>query len=215
MAKMKKNATEGLNGSLAAVIRGELAVRGLKREDLAEKAGIPLDSLKNYLSTNPNRARMMDIELVASIAESLGMTSQALIAEAEERLRSGARDLFSDSYTEDDPFYVDPLRRVRNLLAHSDLSPQDRLALLEALYVLDPDDPRANATSSVSAVLQHAAALGKTPSHVALAAASAGHQLSEISEEELAALPEHLRVLVAAARQELAWAAAESERASS
>lgn len=90
MVRPKKDATQGLNGALAGILRGELAERGMRREDLAEQAGIPIDSLKNYLSTNPSRARVMDLDVVSALAEALGTTAQQLIARAENRVRANA-----------------------------------------------------------------------------------------------------------------------------
>lgn len=89
MSASKKNATEGHNGAVAAEIRAELAARGLLREDLSRLSGVPLDSLKNYLSTNPTRARMMDLDVAAALAEALGMTLVALVSRASGR-RVGA-----------------------------------------------------------------------------------------------------------------------------
>jgi transcriptional regulator with XRE-family HTH domain len=83
MTKSKKNATEGLNGAIAGVIRGELAIRGLRREQLSADSGVPLETLKNYLSTNPARASMMNLDVVTALAEALGMTPVALILKAD------------------------------------------------------------------------------------------------------------------------------------
>lgn len=84
MSKTKKNATEGLNGALARVIRGESTMRGITRDELASRSGVPFDSLKNYLSASPARARVMDIEVVAAIAAGLGIPLHTLVAKAVE-----------------------------------------------------------------------------------------------------------------------------------
>lgn len=86
MARTKKPATEGLNGALAQTIRGELAARGITREQLAASSGVPLDSLKNYLSPSPTRARVMDVEVVGQIAGGLGFTPAQLMSLAEQRM---------------------------------------------------------------------------------------------------------------------------------
>lgn len=87
MAATKKNATEGLNGMLALTIRGELKMRGLTRDELATGAGISFDALKNYLSTSPSRARVMDLDVVERIATFFGMSALDLVGRAEQRLR--------------------------------------------------------------------------------------------------------------------------------
>lgn len=86
MAATKKDATTGLNGMLAVMIRGEMKTRGITREALAKGAGISFDALKNYPSTSPTRAVVMDIDVVERIARALGMTMRDLIDRAEGRL---------------------------------------------------------------------------------------------------------------------------------
>lgn len=85
MSTSKKPAAVGLNGALAATIRGELAARGQTRIDLANRSGIPLDTLKNYLASNPDRARVMDIQVIDAIAGALGLGASQLVAMAEVR----------------------------------------------------------------------------------------------------------------------------------
>lgn len=87
MAKSKKNATEGLNGAIARVIRGELATRTMRREELSAASGVPLETLKNYLSTNEARASMMNLDVVSALAEALGMTPVALVLKADALMR--------------------------------------------------------------------------------------------------------------------------------
>jgi len=86
MARVKKSALEGLNGALVATVRAEMAALRMTQPQLAKKASVSNNTLTNYLSPDPGRARVMPIDIVGLVAEALGMTAAQLLGKAEERL---------------------------------------------------------------------------------------------------------------------------------
>lgn len=82
MTPVENDAARGLNGALAAVLRGELAASDLRQQDLADRSGIPLISVSRYL----NAKRHIDVKALAALAEALDLTARELVEAAESRL---------------------------------------------------------------------------------------------------------------------------------
>ncbi len=82
MTPVENDAARGLNGALAAVLRGELAASDLRQQDLADRSGIPLISVSRYL----NARRHIDVKALAALAEALGLSARELVEAAENRL---------------------------------------------------------------------------------------------------------------------------------
>ena len=75
----------GLNGAVAATLRGEVAAQGLSQADLSARSGIPLVSVQRYLK--PSRA--IDVATLDQMARALGTDAQTVMMAAAMRL---ARD---------------------------------------------------------------------------------------------------------------------------
>lgn len=84
MSPIEKDPGLGLNGMVAAVLRGARASRmtRLTQDELAAKAGIPLVSLRRYL----NGHRNIDMAVLAAICDAMGVDPHDVIAEARRRL---------------------------------------------------------------------------------------------------------------------------------
>lgn len=91
MSPIEKDPSLGLNGMVAAVLRGERAARlsRVTQDDLAEKSGIPLVSLRRYL----NGKRHIDMSVLAGICDGLGLDPQDVMRKARERLSEEASSL--------------------------------------------------------------------------------------------------------------------------
>lgn len=73
---------QGINGAVAAVLRGELAAQGKTQGDLADLSGIPVVSVQRYLA--PSRA--IDVEVMEKLATALGRTVLDVLTAATARL---------------------------------------------------------------------------------------------------------------------------------
>lgn len=72
----------GLNGAVAAVLRGERAMLQLTIAELAERSGLTDQSLRRYLATE----RAIDVEVLYAVAQGLGLTGAEVMARAQDRL---------------------------------------------------------------------------------------------------------------------------------
>lgn len=82
MSPVEKDHSAGLNGAVAAVLRGERAATGLTLDQLAEKSGISLTSVQRFLQAK----RDINVAVLAALAEALDTTPEAVVAAAQERL---------------------------------------------------------------------------------------------------------------------------------
>lgn len=72
----------GLNGAVAAVLRGERAANNMKLEDLATHSGIPERSLQRYLAAE----RPINIPVLYALTRALSTTAAAVVAAGEVRM---------------------------------------------------------------------------------------------------------------------------------
>lgn len=82
MAPVEKDPQKGLNGAVAAVLRGERAALGMKIADLAEAADIPEVSVQRYLAGK----RPIDMAILHALSEALGVEPDEVTTSAKGRL---------------------------------------------------------------------------------------------------------------------------------
>lgn len=70
-----------LSEALAAQVRAERAAAGLSRDELSERAGVPVSTLRRIESGE----RVATITQLAQVAGSLGLLTSQLVARAEQR----------------------------------------------------------------------------------------------------------------------------------
>lgn len=73
---------QGINGAVAAELRGELSAQGKTQADLAAASGVPIVSVQRYLK--PSRA--IDIEVLDKLARALGLSPTDVLIAATQRL---------------------------------------------------------------------------------------------------------------------------------
>jgi transcriptional regulator with XRE-family HTH domain len=156
MPRTKKPATEGLNGALVATIVAELAARRITRQQLAEMAGISPNSLANYLSPDPRRARVMPIDFVADVARGLRLLPSELVHMAEMRGLTLHQVLHAPGSGKSDPSFaasdfdhaIEYDRNIEAVLAG--LDPADRRRILASLErARKADTPNGDADARV------------------------------------------------------------------
>lgn len=76
----------GLNGAVAAVLRGMLKEAGMRQADLADLSGIPAVSVQRYLA--PTRA--IDVEVLEKMSRALGSDPMRVMVRAAELLERRA-----------------------------------------------------------------------------------------------------------------------------
>lgn len=84
METSDKNPATGLNGALAAVLRGERAAKRLSLDQLAASSQVSRRTLIRLL----NAERTMGLEQAAAIAAALGLRLPDALERAEERLEA-------------------------------------------------------------------------------------------------------------------------------
>lgn len=82
MSPVEKDHAAGLNGALAAAMRGERAAKGLSLDQVADRSGIPVVSVQRYMAGK----RAIDVATLAALAEALELSPRELIEAAESRL---------------------------------------------------------------------------------------------------------------------------------
>lgn len=94
MTPIEKDHGAGLNGAVAAVLRGERAASGMTLEELADKTNIPVVSVQRYLAAK----RPIDMAVLNEFAKALGLTSREIVVAAEARLNrsNGASEAARD-----------------------------------------------------------------------------------------------------------------------
>jgi len=82
MNATEKDHSAGLNGAVAAVLRGERAATGMTLEQLAEASGIPLVSVQRFLAAK----RAIDVQVLSALSDALGVSAIHVVKSAQERL---------------------------------------------------------------------------------------------------------------------------------
>lgn len=95
MTPLEKDHGAGLNGAVAAVLRGERAASGMTLEQVAAKAGIPVVTVQRLLAAK----RAIDVAAIEALADALGTTPPDVVAAAKDRL---ARDAISAEAARDE-----------------------------------------------------------------------------------------------------------------
>lgn len=91
MAPLERDPSAGMNGAVAAVLRGERSATGLTLEELSGKTDIPVVSLQRYLKGK----RHLDVDVVWNIAVALEMEPDDVWRQAFTRLKREAGDPFA------------------------------------------------------------------------------------------------------------------------
>lgn len=91
MAPLERDPSAGMNGAVAAVLRGERSATGLTLEELSGKTDIPVVSLQRYLKGK----RHLDVDVVWNIAVALEMEPDDVWRQASTRLKREAGDPFA------------------------------------------------------------------------------------------------------------------------
>lgn len=83
MVQIQEPPQEGINAALAAEVRAEMARRRPRMTygELAEASGVPLSSLKRYITAE----RHFTVQHLAKVASGLGISSHDLLDRATER----------------------------------------------------------------------------------------------------------------------------------
>lgn len=71
------------NAAVSAQIRAECARVGISGAELARRTGIPTVTMNRYLTTNLEKLREINVEVLATIAAALGTTAWEILAEAQ------------------------------------------------------------------------------------------------------------------------------------
>lgn len=87
MTPIERDPNKGLNGAVAAVLRAERAAASqrLTQDEIADKAEIPVVSLRRYL----NGKRAIDMSVLSAICKAMGVDPQYVMAEANKRVSYG------------------------------------------------------------------------------------------------------------------------------
>lgn len=83
MAAIERDPAAGMNGAVAAVLRGERAASGVTLDELSGKTGIPTVSLQRYLKGK----RHLDIDVAWGIAVALDLDPSTVFAQAQDRMK--------------------------------------------------------------------------------------------------------------------------------
>lgn len=84
MAPIERDPEKGLNGAVAAVLRGERAAMRarLTQDEVADLAEMPVVSLRRYL----NGKRPIDMATLDAICKAMGITAEYVMSRAHERV---------------------------------------------------------------------------------------------------------------------------------
>lgn len=82
MAPLERDPAAGMNGAVAAVLRGERAASGVTLEELSGMTEIPVVSLQRYLKAK----RHLDVDIVWNIALALDLEPTDVFSQAKVRL---------------------------------------------------------------------------------------------------------------------------------
>lgn len=72
----------GLNGAVAAELRGEMSAQRLTQTDLSARSGVPVVSIQRYLAAT----RPIDVEVLDRLAHALGTSAHEVMLAAAQRL---------------------------------------------------------------------------------------------------------------------------------
>jgi transcriptional regulator with XRE-family HTH domain len=117
MSPVEKDHAAGLNGAVAAVLRGERAAAGLTLEELADRSGVPVVSLRRFLAGE----RAINVAVLHSVTQALGVEPSEVLEAAQTRLeRRLVADLGPDKVAKvQRPAPADPYA-VQELAARSE-----------------------------------------------------------------------------------------------
>lgn len=76
------------NEAFRLTLRAERSARGMTMQQLADAAGISLNSLKNYL----NRGNSMGLDVVKKLGDALGLSQRDLLQMAMDRMDRAGRE---------------------------------------------------------------------------------------------------------------------------
>lgn len=88
----RKRYSSGLNGAVATILRGSRSMAGLSIEDLAERSGIPYQSVRRYLAME----RAIDMDVLNALAKAMDLTAAEVTQSALERLEKASRKTAQD-----------------------------------------------------------------------------------------------------------------------
>lgn len=80
---------DGLNGAVAAVLRGERAVAGMTIEELSERSGVPRVSVQRFLAGR----RPINLDVLQSLCAGLRILPEDVVVQARERQRRASPEL--------------------------------------------------------------------------------------------------------------------------
>lgn len=78
----KKPYAGGLNGAVASVLRGEKAMAGISNHALADRSGVPYESVRRYLAAE----RAIDVDILDKLSGVFGLTAAEVMRRGQLRL---------------------------------------------------------------------------------------------------------------------------------
>jgi len=76
------------NEAIRLTLRAERSAKGMTMQQLADEAGVSLNSLKNYL----NRGNAMGLDVVKKLGDALGLSQRDLLQMAIDRMDRAGRE---------------------------------------------------------------------------------------------------------------------------